>query len=183
MSATATSSATTATAFTAHTVETAPPASRPAMEAVTRAFGELPDAVAKLAESPELLTGFLEMSRSFERATLEPLARETVIMTVAVRNGCCVCVALHTGRLRDLGADAALIAALRTGAELPADQGRLAAVRRFALRVLATSGGVDDTDLKDFLDHGHTRRNALEVVHGIGTYTMSTLANRLVRAV
>ena len=32
------------------------------------------------------------------------------------------------------------------------------------------------------LGHGYTAENALEVVLGIGTYTMSTLANRLVRA-
>lgn len=39
-----------------------------------------------------------------------------------------------------------------------------------------------DTDLDAFLAHGHTPRNALEVVLGIGTYTLSTLANRLTRA-
>ncbi|MFD9910182.1 carboxymuconolactone decarboxylase family protein [Streptomyces sp. NPDC059063] len=169
--------------FTSHTTETAPAASRPAMEGVTRAFGRLPDAVGRLAESPELLTGFLEMSEKFERTTLDPLARETVIMAVAVRNDCHVCVALHTGKLRALGADTALVTALRAGHELPADHARLEAVRRFALRVLDTAGGVDDADLTAFLDHGYTRRNALEVVLGIGAYTMSTLANRLVRAV
>jgi hypothetical protein len=41
---------------------------------------------------------------------------------------------------------------------------------------------VGDEALHAFLGHGYTARNALEVVMGIGTYTMSTLANRLVRA-
>jgi hypothetical protein len=41
---------------------------------------------------------------------------------------------------------------------------------------------VDDDGIKALLAHGYTERNALEVVFGIGTYTMSTLANRLVRA-
>jgi alkylhydroperoxidase family enzyme len=36
--------------------------------------------------------------------------------------------------------------------------------------------------LRDFLAQGYTRQNALEVVLGIGTYTMSTLANRLTGA-
>jgi hypothetical protein len=39
-----------------------------------------------------------------------------------------------------------------------------------------------DEEIEEFLTAGYTRRNALEVVLGIGTYTMSTLANRLVRA-
>jgi hypothetical protein len=36
--------------------------------------------------------------------------------------------------------------------------------------------------LRAFLGHGYTARNALEVVLGIGAYTMSTFANRLTRA-
>ena len=36
--------------------------------------------------------------------------------------------------------------------------------------------------LRAFLARGYTTQNALEVVLGIGTYTMSTLANRLTGA-
>ncbi|WP_030787797.1 carboxymuconolactone decarboxylase family protein [Streptomyces sp. NRRL S-920] len=166
--------------FVEHTVETAPAESRPAMERVTQAFGQLPNAVARLAESPELLNGFLEMSAAFDRTTLEPVAREVVIMTLATRNGCHICVTMHTGKLRKLGAGTELITALREQRELPDE--RLEAVRRFTLTVLATAGGVPDDDVKAFLSHGYTERNALEVVLGLGAYTMSTLANRLTRA-
>ncbi|MGW6058369.1 carboxymuconolactone decarboxylase family protein [Streptomyces sp. NPDC055189] len=151
------------------------------MERTAAAFGKTPSAVARLAESPELLNGFLELSASFERTTLEPVAREVVIMTVAVRNDCHICVAMHTGKLRKLGADAALIDALREGRALGGHE-RLEAVRQFTREVLATAGGVGDEELKGFLAAGYTERNALEVVMGIGTYTMSTLANRLTRA-
>ena len=101
-------------------------------------------------------------------------------MTMATRNGCHVCVAMHTARLAAIGADSGLIAALRAGA--PLDEPRLAALQQFTLRVLATAGQVGDDELQTFVDAGFTPRNALEVVLGIGTYTMSTLANRLVRA-
>ncbi|MEV8020886.1 carboxymuconolactone decarboxylase family protein [Streptomyces sp. NPDC086554] len=151
------------------------------MERTAAAFGKTPSAVALLAESPELLNGFLELSASFERSTLEPVAREVVIMTIAVRNDCHICVTMHTGKLRKLGAGTELIAALRKGS--PLEDERLEAVRQFTLEVLATAGGVDDDRLKEFFSHGYTERNALEVVLGIGTYTMSTLANRLTRAV
>ncbi|MEV5981955.1 carboxymuconolactone decarboxylase family protein [Streptomyces sp. NPDC052114] len=166
--------------FAGHTIESAPPASRPAMERVTQAFGQLPDAVARLAASPELLNGFLELSAAFERTTLEPVAREVVVMTVATRNDCHICVTLHTGKLRKLGADPEVVAALREMRELPDE--RLEAVRQFTLEVLEGAGGVGDDEVKAFLAHGHTERNALEVVLGIGAYTMSTLANRLTRA-
>lgn len=169
-----------ATAFPDHTLESAPVAARPTMAAVAQKQGYLPVAVTRLASSPELLGGFLKVSALFESTTLDPLARETLIMTVAARNGCHLCVAMHTARLTALGADADVIAALRGGAPLPDE--RLDAVRQFTLAVIVTSGAVDDAELQAFLSHGYTSRNALEVVLGIGAYTMSTLANRLTDA-
>lgn len=166
--------------FPEHTLETAPPASRRAMESVVKHLGHLPPAVALLAESPHLLDGFLRLSAAFETTTLDPVAREVVVMTVATRNECHVCVAMHTGKLRALGADEELIAALCERRELRDE--RLEAVRRFVLEVLDTSGAVGDDDLRAFTAHGFTAQNALEVVMGIGTYTMSTLANRLTGA-
>lgn len=166
--------------FAQHTLESAPAGSRRLMESTVAHLGHLPPAVARLAESPEMLGGFLQASGLFEASTLDPLAREVVVMTIASRNGCRVCIAMHTGRLRELGADSAQIAALRSGE--PLDDPRLEALRQFTLQVLATAGEVPEDELTEFLDAGFTTRNALEVVLGIGTYTMSTLANRLVRA-
>ena len=62
------------------------------------------------------------------------------------------------------------------------DDERLEAIRAFTLQLLASTGAVGDDELEAFVAHGYTPRNALEVVLGIGTYTMSTFANRLVRA-
>ena len=64
----------------------------------------------------------------------------------------------------------------------PLPDERLDAVRVFTLRVLDTAGDVGDRALRDFLAAGYTTQNALEIVLGIGTYTMSTLANRLTGA-
>jgi alkylhydroperoxidase family enzyme len=79
-----------------------------------------------------------------------------------------------------LGAAPDLIRALRE--DRAPDDARLAAIRTFTLEVLASAGAVDDDRLTAFLGHGYTERNALEVVLGIGTYTMSTFANRMVGA-
>ncbi|MCX4747819.1 carboxymuconolactone decarboxylase family protein [Kitasatospora sp. NBC_01287] len=166
--------------FPTHTVESAPAGSRSAMESTQRHLGHLPEAVGRMAESPEALTGFLEMSAKFERSTMDPVAREVVVLTIATRNVCHLCVAMHTAKLTKLKADPAVISALRDGTELP--DPRLAAVRRFTLELLATAGSPSTESLDDFLSHGFTTRNALEVVLGIGTYTLSTFANRLTEA-
>jgi len=168
------------TVFPDHTIESAPAASRPAMEATAKQMGYLPAAVARLASSPELLNGFLKMTALFDTTTLEPVAREVAIFTVVTRNTCHICIAMHTAKLTALDADPDVIAALREGKPVPDE--RLAAIQAFTLDVLDAAGAVPDDSLEAFLAHGYTIRNALEVVLGVGTYTMATLANRMTRA-
>lgn len=166
--------------FPEHTVDTAPTASRRTMEGVTRNLGYLPAAVGRLAESPQTLDGFLKLSAMFETTELDPVAREVVIMTIATRNSCHVCVAMHTAKLTRLAADPELTAALRDQRPLP--DPRLNALRTFTLAALDHTGAVPDETLHAFLAQGFTHRNALEVMLGIGAYTLSTFANRLVDA-
>jgi AhpD family alkylhydroperoxidase len=190
--------------FTEHTIESAPPGARRSMTAMVKELGFLPAAIALLANSPETLDAFRWLLGSFDGTTLEPLARETVIMTIATRNGCHLCMAVHTARLTALGASPDLIAALRSadggGGSVTPDGAppsaspsasssgaslgdpRLDAIRAFTLRVLDTAGDVGDEAMRAFLDAGYTTRNALEVVLGIATYTLSTFANRLTGA-
>jgi AhpD family alkylhydroperoxidase len=168
--------------FIDHTAESAPPASRRHMAATQQHLGYLPAATARWAASPHLLDGFGKLSGLFEASTLDPVAREVVIMTVATRNGCHLCVAMHAARLTAMQAGQALIAALRGGPDEALADPRLEAVRIFTLRALDTAGDVPDDDLQAFLARGYTAQNALEVVLGIATYTLSTLANRLTRA-
>jgi AhpD family alkylhydroperoxidase len=166
--------------FTMHTVESAPAASRRAMTAIAEKQGFLPAGVGLLAESPETLDGFLRLLAIFDQCTLDPMAREVLVMTVAVRNGCHLCFAMHSARLAALGADPALREELRAAG--PLSDPRLEAVRVFTLRAYDTAGDVGEPALGEFLGHGFTPRNALEVMLGIGTYTLSTFANRLVDA-
>lgn len=166
--------------FVDHTVESAPAAARPSLEAVIKRLGYLPVGAGRLAASPPVLDGFLRLSGLFETTTLDPVCREVVIMTVATRNGCRVTIAIHTARLADLGADPGLISALREERALGDD--RLEGLRAFTLQVLAATGAVGDEEMDAFLVHGFTPQNALEVVLGVGAYTLSTFANRLTGA-
>ncbi|MEH0823079.1 MULTISPECIES: carboxymuconolactone decarboxylase family protein [unclassified Micromonospora] len=166
--------------FTAYEPDTAPAAARPVMAGVRRTLGHLPAAVSLMAGSPELLKGFLAANAAFEATDLDPVAREVVVLTVATRNGCHLCVAMHTATLVRHGAAPELIEALRTGAALP--DPRLEALRRFTVAVLDHRGAVPDADLDALLAAGWQPRHALDVVLGVGTYTISTFANRLTDA-
>ncbi|MEU9505866.1 carboxymuconolactone decarboxylase family protein [Micromonospora sp. NPDC048170] len=166
--------------FTAHTVDTAPAAARPTIEGVRRRLGHLPAAVGLMAESPELLNGFLAVNGIFESCALDPVEREVVVLTVATRNECHLCVAMHTATLTRHGAAPELIEALRAGTPLP--DGRLEALRRFTVAVLDHRGAVPEEGTRAFLAAGYQPRHALDVVLGVGTYTISTFANRLTGA-
>ncbi|WP_328537372.1 carboxymuconolactone decarboxylase family protein [Streptomyces sp. NBC_00344] len=166
--------------FPDHTVDSAPAAARRTMRATADRLGYLPAGVGRMATSPQLLDGFLKLSALFESTTLDPLARETVILTIATRNSCHLCVAMHTAKLTALGADPGLIEDLRT--QRPLADRKLEAIRAFTLEVVTTAGAVGDDRLRSFLACGYTPQNALEVVLGIGAYTTSTLANRLLDA-
>src|SRR5260370_31551866 len=161
---------TSGSAFTEHTIESAPAAARKFMTATRNHLGYLAAGVARWAASPQLVDGFGKLPTIFDSSTLDPVAREVVIMTVATRNGCHICVAMHTARLTTLGASPDLIAALRDAVPLPDEH--LDAIRLFTLRVLDTAGDVGDQALRDFLAHDYTSQNALEVTLGIATYTM-----------
>ncbi|WP_406861622.1 carboxymuconolactone decarboxylase family protein [Streptomyces sp. HUAS MG47] len=126
-------------------------------------------AVTLIKESPHTFDGFMKLVEIFDSTTLDPHSRETVVLTVAARNQCHLCVDMHEAKFAALG-------------QVPGkDLERLAAVREFTLQVLASTGAVSDAELAAFQAHGYTRQNALEVVLGIGAYTISTFANRLNR--
>jgi AhpD family alkylhydroperoxidase len=98
--------------FPEYTIESAPAGSRRFMVATQNHLGYLPAATARWAASPHLLEGFAKLNAIFENGTLDPVAREVVVMTIATRNGCHICVAMHSARLTALGASPDIIAAL-----------------------------------------------------------------------
>jgi uncharacterized peroxidase-related enzyme len=167
-------------AFVDHTPETAPNGSRAALQATAAKLGFLPAAMARLAASPAVVAAFGRLMALWDTCSLGHVEREVVTFTVAHRAGCEVCVAMHSSIMARTVGDAALLEALR--AQTPLADARLEALRTFTQAVLASHGGVTDAELAAFLDAGFSKQQALDVVLGIGTYTLSTSANRLTRA-
>jgi AhpD family alkylhydroperoxidase len=166
--------------FVDHTADTAPEASRGALRATEGKFGFIPSAMARLAESPSVVSAFGRMMAIWESSSLGHLEREVVTLTVAHDAGCEVCMAIHSSILAGTVSDEPLLDALR--AQSPLSDGRLEALRLFTRLVLETKGNVGDAALAAFLSHGFTKQQALDVVLGVGLYTLSTYANRLTQA-
>lgn len=162
------------------TALTAPEASRPLVAASGKRFGFVPSPIGKAARSPATLAHSLAGFAAFERSSLSAVEREVVAMTVATRNGCEYCVAMHSALLSKDAAAAPLVGALREGAPLP--DARLEALRRFTRAVHEGSGRVDRETWEAFRAAGYDETTALDVVLGVGVYVLSTTMNILVDA-
>jgi uncharacterized peroxidase-related enzyme len=166
--------------FPPHTDTSAPERSRALLAEQKKKFGFVAAPVARMAGSPSMLAAAVSMLERFEGSSLSPAEREVLAFTVAHHNGCGYCLALHTALASHVAELAAHIDGLRRGAR-PEDA-RLGALSDFVREVLAKQGGASDGALEAFRAAGYTEENALDVILGVGAYTLTTFANRLVRA-
>lgn len=162
-----------------HDLSSAPAGARPHLEGTQKMLGFIPVGMARQAEAPEVLDAFVHLNKLWARGELTAREREVVVFTVAHHSGCDLCLAFHSVMLQRTG-DAVLAHELR--AEAPLTDDRLGALRRFTRAVIASRGDVPDDERGAFEAAGFTARHALEVVLGVATYTLSTFANRFVRA-
>lgn len=163
--------------FPIHTVETAPVASRPFLQAAQSAFGMVPNLVGEFAESPAVIEGYLALAGAYQKSGLTPLEREVVLIAAAVENACHYCVAAHTTMTQGQKLDQDVIRAVRAGG--PINDARLEALRRFATRVVRERGWVSDAEVNALIAAGFTPANVLEVVLGVGLKTISNYINHI----
>jgi AhpD family alkylhydroperoxidase len=161
------------TEFTIHTAESAPDASREALATLERTIGFIPNLAGTIAGSPTALQGFVAMQSALRRsAQLSPLEREVVGITVSHANESRYSMAAHSTFAAGAGASADVLAALRSGSEIP--DARLEALHAFTKLLLSDRGHVAEDHLAAFTRAGYSIENALEVITQIA-YT--TLAN------
>lgn len=156
----------------------APAAARDALSTAKRAFGAIPEPVARYASSPWMLSLALSGLQAFENSSLAPLEREVVAMTMGHRNGCKFCLAHHRRLLTAQRAPGQLVSELEAGQ--PLSEPRLEALRRFVVALLEERGDVSLPVWSDFREAGFSHQQALDVVAGVSVYTLTTLTNRLI---
>src|SRR5882724_608008 len=113
---------------------TAPAAAREPLAQSKRAFGAIPEPLARYASSPSMLAAALGGLDAFEKTSLLPLEREVLAMRMARINGCKFCLNLHKRLLGAQKAASELVSALEAGQ--PLNDSRLEALRGFVLALL-----------------------------------------------
>jgi uncharacterized peroxidase-related enzyme len=168
------------TQFETHTIDSAPEQSKDALRALEKGLGFVPNLAAAMAESPALVTGFVDLRVALGNTELTGVEREIVALAVAIENDCAYCMAAHSTFALMQDADEEAVRAARSG-EAP-DDPRLGAVYRFARAMVAAKGRVSDEETRALLEAGYSRRAVLDVVAQIGHTTLASLAHALSEA-
>jgi AhpD family alkylhydroperoxidase len=154
------------TDLTIHTTDSAPEASREALQALERNVGFVPNLAATIAGSPVAMAGFVAMQSSLRRSELTPIEREVVGVAVSRANECGYSVAAHSTFAAAQGAAPEVIDALRSGDELP--DAKLEELRGFAERLVETRGHAEPPA-------GFSAQIVLEVVAQVAYTTLANL--------
>lgn len=163
--------------YQVHTLETAPEASKPALQKLKDSVGLIPNLAGVMAESPTHVAGFVTLRDIYQRGSFSQLEREVISLTNAVANQCGWCVAAHSTFAQKAGITPDDLTALRAG-QSPADP-RLRALSDFARKLTLARGQVSQADLAAFLATGYSRAQALEVIVGVAVSVLANYANHL----
>lgn len=163
--------------FKVHTLNSAPAASRPLLEASKREWGFVPTLHGVLAESPAALEGYRQLFALVGQSSFTPAEQQVVYLAVSVFHECSYCTAGHTYLARAAQLPEPVIQALRDAQPVP--EPRLQALQAFTRQVLGTRGHAGDAAVAAFLAAGFSVQQVLEVVLVIATKTISNYTNHL----
>jgi len=161
------------------TIETAPTASQPLLQAVKKMIGSVPNLFRLVSTSPAALEGYLGMSGALAKGELPAATRERIALAVAEINGCGYCLSAHTYLGRNVAKFGdAEITANRSGASN--DPFADAAVR-FAAKVTQQRGKVSTEDLLAVRNAGYTDAQIIEIVQHVALNTWTNYINEVAK--
>ncbi|MEM9449536.1 MAG: carboxymuconolactone decarboxylase family protein [Cyanobacteria bacterium P01_E01_bin.6] len=167
------------TTFTTYTIDSAPEASKPILQATKKKLGFVTNLMAGMAESPVLVESYLTMMGLFNKTELSETERQIILMTNNRLNDCTYCMAAHTAVSKKFRVDDDVIEALRSGS--PINDPKLEALRIFAIIIHETHGRPTEEQIETFLAAGYTKQTILEVIVGTSLKVLSNYTTPIVK--
>ena len=153
------------------TIEAAPAASRPLLDAVKKQLGVVPNMFRLVSNSPAVLESYL--------SPLPAATRERIALAVAEINGCSYCLSAHTYLGQNLAKlDDAEIAANRNGAS---NDPKADAAVRFAVKVVRERGHVSEDDVQTVKSAGYDDGQVIEIVLHVALNTWTNYINEVAK--
>ena len=161
------------------TIETAPSASQPLLQAVKKQLGIVPNLFRLVSTSPAALEGYLGLSAALGKGELAAATGERIALAVAEINGCSYCLSAHTYLGKNVAKlDDAEMAANRQGGS---NDRKADAAVRFAANVARERGHVSDDDLKAVRSAGYTDAQVIEIVQHVALNTWTNYINEVAK--
>jgi uncharacterized peroxidase-related enzyme len=160
-------------------IEAAPAAAKPLLEAVKKQVGSVPNLFRVVANSPAALEGYLGLNGALSKGQLDAKTRERIAIAVAETNGCGYCLSAHTFIGKNVAKlDDAEITANRSGAsnDLKAN-----AAVRFAAKVVNARGHVSDADIAAVKAAGFDDAQVVEIVLHVALNTLTNYVNEVAK--
>ena len=159
------------------TIESAPAASQPLLQAVKQLLGSVPNLFRLVSNSPAALEGYLGMNGALAKGSLPAATRERIALAVAEINGCNYCLSAHTYLGKHVAKlDDAEMTANRSGASN--DPFADAAVR-FAAKVTELRGHVSSSDVAAVKAAGYSDAQIVEIVQHVALNTWTNYINEV----
>lgn len=164
--------------FNIHTHDTAPEASKTALQETEKSYGFLPNLYGVFAESPAALKAYGAIGEVFDDDTaFDATEKQVVLLAVSALNGCDYCVAAHSTVAEMVKAPDEVVQAIRSGS--PIADAKLQALRAFTEAVVHKSGRPAEADLQAFFEAGYEKRHVLDVLVGVAQKTLSNYTNHI----
>ena len=160
-------------------VDAAPAASRPFLDAVNKQLGSVPNLFRLVATSPASLEGYLGLFGALGKGQLPAPTRERIALAVAQINGCDYCLSAHTYLGKNLAKlDDAEITANRNGAS---NDPKADAAVKFAATVTRERGHVNDAALQSVRAARYDDAQILEIVLHVALNTLTNYVNEVAK--
>jgi uncharacterized peroxidase-related enzyme len=161
------------------TIDAAPPAAQPLLQAVKKQLGVVPNLFRLVATSPAALEGYLGLSAALRKGGLSPATGERIALAVAEINGCDYCLSAHTYLGKHVAKlDDAEIAANRAGTSY---EPKADAAVRFAAQVAERRGHVQAEDLEAVRAAGYSDAELIEIVLHVALNTWTNYINEVAK--
>jgi uncharacterized peroxidase-related enzyme len=158
-------------------IEAAPAASRPLLEAVKKQLGVVPNMFRVIANSPAALEGYLGLNGALAKGALDAKTRERIALAVAEIDGCNYCLSAHSYLGKNIAKlDDSEIAANRDGSS---NDAKAAAALRFAAKIVRERGHVGDADLVEVRNAGFDDAQLIEIVLHVALNTLTNYVNEV----
>jgi uncharacterized peroxidase-related enzyme len=156
-------------------IETAPVASQPLLQAVKKQLGIAPNVFRLTSNSPAALEGYVGLLGALGKGKLPAPTRERIALAVAEANGCDYCLSAHTYLGKNLAhLDDAEMTANRSGAS---NDPMADAAVRFAAKVVHARGHVSDDDVRAVKAAGYDDAQVIEIVQHVALNTWTNYVN------